>query len=88
MDIPEHVIDGETRLHVIVGDPIAQVKSPSALTPMLLARGHNSIVACVITAPALSPVVRVARDAGCATSTGGQMHAAQQQMLVDFMLGS
>ena len=44
MDIPEHVIDGETRLHVIVGDPIAQVKSPSALTPMLLARGHNSIV--------------------------------------------
>ena len=44
MDTPAHVIDGETRLHIIVGDPIAQVKSPSALTPMLLARGHNAVV--------------------------------------------
>lgn len=44
-------------------------------------------VACVITAPAVSPIVAAARAAGCATSTGAQMHAAQQRTLVDFMLG-
>lgn len=68
MDIPEHVIDGKPRLHIIVGDPIAQVKSPSALTPVRLAPGHNSVVVPVHISKQL-------------------VHAARQQMLVDFMLG-
>lgn len=37
-------LNGETRLVPIVGDPIAQVKSPSALTRILAGRGHNAIV--------------------------------------------
>jgi shikimate dehydrogenase len=63
MDIPEHVINGETRLHVIVGDPIAQVKSPSALTPMLLAQGHNAVVVPVhLTKEHLAAFLRAAQQ--------------------------
>ena len=36
-------IDGATRVHFIVGDPIAQVKSPAGVTQAFQARGHNAI---------------------------------------------
>jgi shikimate 5-dehydrogenase len=32
MDVPIHVADGATRLYGIIGDPIAQVKSPGVFT--------------------------------------------------------
>jgi shikimate dehydrogenase len=37
-------IDGATRMVVIVGDPIAQVKSPSGMTAMLQQAGRNAVV--------------------------------------------
>lgn len=37
-------LDGETALFPIVGDPIAQVKSPSLLTGIIAARGTNGLV--------------------------------------------
>ena len=37
-------ITGATRLNVIVGDPIAQVKSPSGMTAAFAARGHDGVV--------------------------------------------
>ncbi|MDO5631237.1 MAG: shikimate dehydrogenase [Paracoccus sp. (in: a-proteobacteria)] len=37
-------LDGETRLIPILGDPIAQVKSPALLTAALAERGLNAIV--------------------------------------------
>lgn len=37
-------LDGETRLIPILGDPIAQVKSPTQLTESLAERGLNAIV--------------------------------------------
>lgn len=37
-------LSGATRLHYIVGDPIAQVKSPAGVTQAFLARGHNAYV--------------------------------------------
>ena len=37
-------LTGETRLYYIVGDPVAQVKSPPALTAILVARGANALV--------------------------------------------
>lgn len=43
-------------------------------------------VGCVITSPAISPLVAAARARGCATGTGGQMYAALQEMMVDFLL--
>lgn len=35
--------NGATRLHIIVGDPIAQVKSPAGMTRNFLARGLNAM---------------------------------------------
>ena len=37
-------LTGETKLHFIVGDPIAQVKSPAGITRMFAERGHDGIV--------------------------------------------
>ena len=37
-------LNGETRLFIIVGDPIAQVKSPAAVTRAMNALGHNCVV--------------------------------------------
>jgi shikimate dehydrogenase len=36
-------LNGATRVHVIVGDPIAQVKSPFGMTQAFEAAGHNAI---------------------------------------------
>ena len=45
-------LNGETRLYYIVGDPIAQVKSPPALTAILVERGANALVVPAHVAPA------------------------------------
>jgi shikimate dehydrogenase len=37
-------LDGATRLYLVLGDPIAQVKSPEGLTRLMAERGHNAIV--------------------------------------------
>lgn len=37
-------LSGATRVIAIIGDPIAQVKSPSGMTEELIARGKNAIV--------------------------------------------
>jgi shikimate dehydrogenase len=43
-------------------------------------------VGCVITVPAVSPLVVAARARGCATSTGIDMYQASQNTLLDFIL--
>jgi len=42
---------GATRLHVIVGDPIAQVRSPAGVSATFAARGHDGILVPVQVAP-------------------------------------
>ena len=46
----------------------------------------DMFVSCVITAPAVSPIVEAARRIGCKTSVGGDMYAAAQQLMLDFLL--
>ena len=36
-------LDGETRIHVIVGDPVGQTKSPAGLTAEFAARKVNAV---------------------------------------------
>jgi shikimate dehydrogenase len=48
----------------------------------------TSFVGCVITVPAVSPVVEAARRIGCPTSTGTDMYNALQNTMVDFLLAS
>ncbi|MES1148194.1 MAG: shikimate dehydrogenase, partial [Bradyrhizobium guangdongense] len=42
---------GATRLYVIVGDPVAQVRSPAGVTEEFVARGRNAILVPVQVAP-------------------------------------
>jgi shikimate dehydrogenase len=44
-------LDGETRLHLIVGDPIAQTSSPAGLTREFAARNANAVCVPVHVAP-------------------------------------
>ncbi|MDE3175292.1 MAG: shikimate dehydrogenase [Pseudomonadota bacterium] len=44
-------LSGATRLYVIVGDPIAQVKSPAGVTASLQRRGRDAILVPVQVAP-------------------------------------
>ena len=37
-------LSGATRIHVTIGDPIAQVKSPAGITAGFAARGHDAIM--------------------------------------------
>jgi len=37
-------LNGATRIHVTIGDPIAQVKSPAGITQGFAARGHDAIM--------------------------------------------
>jgi shikimate dehydrogenase len=48
----------------------------------------STFVGCVITAPAVSPIVEAARRIGCPTSTGTEMYNALQSSMVDFLLSS
>lgn len=45
-------LSGETRLVAIIGDPIAQVKSPAGVTKALLESGRNALVIPVHVTPA------------------------------------
>jgi shikimate dehydrogenase len=45
-------LNGATRVHFIVGDPIAQVKAPSGVTQAFEALGHNAIVIPAHVSPA------------------------------------
>lgn len=45
-------LNGATRIHYIVGDPIAQVKSPAGVTQMLAAQGRNAVCVPAHVAPA------------------------------------
>src|SRR5712691_13344612 len=45
-------LNGETRLHLILGDPVGQTRSPSGLTGEFVARGANAICIPVHVAPA------------------------------------
>jgi len=46
---------GATRLYVIVGDPIAQVRSPAGVSAEFAARGHDGILVPLQVAPADLP---------------------------------
>ena len=46
----------------------------------------GTVVGCVITAPAVTPLIATARARGCATVTGGEMFARVRDLMVDFLL--
>ena len=55
-------LNGETRIHVTIGDPIAQVKSPAGVTQAFAARGCNAIMIPIqVTAEDADDFIRMAK---------------------------
>ncbi len=48
----------------------------------------NMFVGCVITAPAITPLIAAARAKGCGTMTGAHMFGRVRDLMVDFLLGA
>jgi len=46
----------------------------------------DTFIGCVITAPAISPLVQAARDMGCSTVTGADMFGRVRDLMVEFLL--
>jgi shikimate dehydrogenase len=60
---------------------------PGDPLPVEVARlSPTTFVGCVITVPAISPLVAAARERGCKTSTGTEMYQALQSAMVEFLL--
>jgi shikimate dehydrogenase len=45
-------------------------------------------VGCVITQPAITPLIAAARSKGCQTMTGAHMFGRVRDLMVDFLLGA
>jgi shikimate dehydrogenase len=51
-------LDGQTRISVIIGSPIAQVRSPEGITRVFQARGRNALLVPIEVAAAdVAPLV-------------------------------
>lgn len=48
----------------------------------------HMFIGCVITAPAVPPLIEVARAKGCNTMTGADMFARVRDLMVNFLLGN
>lgn len=71
------LVANATPLGMKAGDPLPVIASN--LKPEMF-------VGCVITSPAVSPIVEAARRINCATSTGTDMYDALQSSMLDFLL--
>ena len=48
----------------------------------------HMFVGCVITAPAVTPLIAAARERGCGTMTGAHVFARVRDLMVNFLLGA
>jgi len=56
-------------------------------TPIDTSKIHGDMfVGCVITAPAITPLIATARAKGCKTVTGADMFAQVRELMVNFLL--
>jgi shikimate dehydrogenase len=46
----------------------------------------NMFIGCVITAPAVPPLIAAARAKGCNTTTGAEMFVQVRELMVQFLL--
>lgn len=73
------LVANATPMGMKAGDPMPVLSS--ALRP-------EQFVACVVTQPAIPPLIEVARRLGCRTMTGCDMFDAQAEKLADFLLAA
>jgi shikimate dehydrogenase len=72
---------------VLNATPVGMMKSDPY--PLDTSKLSSAIfVGCVITAPAITPLIAAARAQGCATMTGAHMFGRVRDLMVDFLLGT
>ena len=59
----DNLPNGTKRLYVIVGDPIAQVKSPAGMTRGFVGRGHDAVLVPIHVTPQDLPAFLTGRAA-------------------------
>ena len=64
----------------------AGMRADDALPVDLASLAPTTFVACVVTVPAVTPLIAAARQHGCRTSTGIDMYQASERTMVDFFL--
>lgn len=77
----------DPRGHDLVCNATPLGMRPDDPDPVQVARlGAGTFVGDVVTVPAVPPLIRAARERGCATSTGSDMFACVRDLIVDFLL--
>lgn len=79
-------LNGSTRVHFIVGDPIAQVKSPAGVTQAFASRGLNAI--CVPAHVAPAQLADWVRGASLAQNVDGIIVTVPHKLAVSKLCGS
>lgn len=75
-----------TGFGIVANATPAGMKPGDALPVEVDKLSAETFVGCVITVPAISPLIEAARARGCRTSTGTQMYQALQNAMVEFLL--
>lgn len=75
-----------TGFDLIANATPAGMKPGDALPIDVSLLSPSSFVGCVVTSPAITPLIAAARRVGCRTSTGTDMYMALQGAMVDFLL--
>ena len=73
-----HLVVNATPAGMREGDPL-----PVEVTKLV----PSTYCGCVVTKPEVSPFIEAARNMGCPTATGTDMYQAQQDRIIDFLLG-
>lgn len=75
-----------TGFDLVVNATPAGMRAGDALPLEVAQLAPGSFVACVITQPAVTPLIEAARARGCGTATGSEMFAQVRDLMVDFLL--
>lgn len=75
-----------TGFDIVVNATPVGMKNTDVLPLRMDAITSATSVGCVITAPAITPLIALARAKGCNTVTGGQMFTKVRDLMVDFLL--
>jgi shikimate dehydrogenase len=75
-----------TGFDIVVNATPAGMKDTDALPIQMSQITPATFVGCVITAPAITPLIALGRAQGCNTVTGGQMFTKVRDLMVDFLL--
>jgi shikimate dehydrogenase len=73
---------------VVINASPAGMKAADALPVNEQSIQSSMFVGCVVTAPAVTPLIELARSRGCNTTTGADMFNEVRQLMIEFLMGN